>query len=81
MTEPTDAIPREFVGRLLNQGSDVPLAGFTVRAFDLDAGAEPEDLGYDMTNEDGTFATAYTVPTGGQAERRLLLRILNQQER
>ena len=71
-------------GQFLNQETSAPLAGYTVRAFDLDAGPEPKDLGFDITNATGLFTVTYTAPRleGPNAEgenaptRRLRLYII-----
>lgn len=60
-------VQREFVARLIkaraNEAEPVePLAGFTVRAVDLDADPEPRQLGYDITNKRGLFTLVYTAP-------------------
>ncbi|MBI3969614.1 MAG: hypothetical protein HY329_28560, partial [Chloroflexi bacterium] len=73
----------ELRGHLLNQASGAPLAGFTVRAFALDAGSQPRDLGYDLTDAAGRFALVYTVlhsaETSRATESRLRLHVLDPQ--
>ena len=51
-----------FFGQLLDQETSAPLSGFTVSAFDLDAGPEPKELGFDITNVTGLFTVIYTAP-------------------
>lgn len=77
---------RQVIGRLLNETSGAPLGGLTVRAFDLGGG--PNDLGHDVTSEEGLFAFGYVAPphhppAEGESSttRRLLLRILDAQAR
>src|SRR3712207_148122 len=57
-----DTAARQVSGRLLDKATGARLAGFTVRAFDLDAAGEPKDLGYDITSANGLFALAYQTP-------------------
>ena len=52
----------EFFGQFLNQQTSAPLAGYTVHAFDLDAGPEPKDLGFDITNTTELFTVTHTAP-------------------
>lgn len=82
-------VQRELVGQLMDEDTNEPLKGFRVRAFDLEAGEEPNDLGYDTTDSLGRFAVAYITPRrilsedeAGDDEvsdRRLRLHILNPQ--
>jgi hypothetical protein len=74
-------ISHDFVGQLLNQNTNAPLPGLTVRAFDMEAGAQPKALGYDVTNGRGIFAFAYaTVRTSSPTEqRRLRLNIFDRE--
>jgi hypothetical protein len=80
-------VTHRVYGQLVNQETGAPLIGFTVHAFDLDAGATPKDLGYQVTNGNGLFTIIYTAASetsskawkGAQAERRLQLRILDLQ--
>ncbi|MCI0723916.1 MAG: peptidoglycan-binding protein, partial [Acidobacteria bacterium] len=81
-----DAIVYEVTGQLLNQEADAPLAGYLVHAFDLDAGEEAKDLGFDITDARGLFSVAYTTPRQESAdeetnalERRLRLHISDPQ--
>src|SRR5215217_832860 len=61
--QPTgDAGGHPVVGQLLAQGTKAPLVGFTVRAFELDDGAQTAGIGGDATNEQGLFALIYPVP-------------------
>ncbi len=55
-------VTHQVVGQLVNQETDAPLVGFTVHAFDLDAGATPKDLGYQITNGMGVFTIVHTTP-------------------
>ncbi len=73
-----------FFGRLVNEDIKLPLAGFTVRAFDPEAGDEPVQLGQDISNARGLFAihfttTAVELPEDSEElpEYKLLLDILN----
>src|SRR5262245_6501895 len=53
---------RRIVGRLLDRQTNAPLSGFTVRAFDLNAGKSPKDLGYDITSKKGLFTIVSAPP-------------------
>jgi hypothetical protein len=76
-TLPTFTVPlltRQLIGRLLNQATGAPLVGFTVHVFDLDAGTQLKDLGYDLTDAKGVFKLVYiasspTLPKGGNNGR------------
>jgi hypothetical protein len=74
---------RRLVGQLIDQADDAPLAGFTVRGFDLDAGSQPKELGHDITSVKGLFELAYSLPrqTASEPEtgRNLRLHILDRQ--
>src|SRR5260370_4363434 len=80
-------VTQQVVGQLVNQETDAPLVGFTVHAFDLDAGATPKDLGYQITNGMGVFTIVHTTPNeptskagkGVNVGRSYQLRILNPQ--
>ncbi len=79
----------ELLGRLAVADTDeqtneikpgAPLAGYTVRAADLDAYPEPRELGYDISNKRGLFTLIYTAaakPPGAEEApaRRLHLQI------
>jgi peptidoglycan hydrolase-like protein with peptidoglycan-binding domain len=58
-------ITHKLIGQLLNQEKVVPLAGLKVHGFDLDAGAEPQDLGSSVTDSQGLFTLVYKT----QSER------------
>lgn len=66
------SVTHEVFGQLLNRETAKPLAGLTVRAYDLDEAA-PKDLGYDLTDGRGRFALAYTTRNGASSNgsRRL----------
>ncbi len=73
-----------FFGRLVNEDTKLPLAGFTVRAFDPEAENEPVQPGHDISNARGLFAihfmtTAVELPEDGEElpEYKLLLDVLN----
>ena len=80
-------VVHRFAGRLLGQDTNAPLVGYTVRAYDLDAGPQPTELGYTISDASGIFTLAYTTTvavqqqpsTGTGAGRRLQLHILNPQ--
>lgn len=55
-------IPHKLRGQLLHEETGKPLAGFSVRAFDLDAGAEARNLGRAVSDDQGMFTLAYTTP-------------------
>jgi hypothetical protein len=61
-------------GRLRRR--EAPLAGFSVRGLDLEAGRE---LGYDVSDGSGLFSLTYTTPRETASERRVHLRILDPQ--
>jgi hypothetical protein len=68
----------EIVFRLLNQETEEPLGGYTVRTFDMNAGEEQVELGFDMTNARGLFTVIYTTSSEEAAERRRLrLQVIN----
>jgi len=68
----------EIVFRLLNQETEEPLSGYSVRAFDLDAGEEPLELGFDMTDARGLFSVVYTTsPKEPAVRRRLRLHVID----
>jgi peptidoglycan hydrolase-like protein with peptidoglycan-binding domain len=78
----------EFFGGLHDEQTGDALAGFTVQAFDLDAGPELQALGHDISNADGLFLITYTAPRLSRTDdedeepdntRRLQLHILNEQ--
>lgn len=72
----------EIVFRLLNQETEESLGGYTVRAFDLDTGEEPVDLGFDITNARGLFSVIYTTsPEEPSARRRLRLHVIDSEEK
>jgi len=79
--EPEPEVAHRLIGQLLNEETIEPLARFTVRAFDLDAGTEPKYLGYDITNGQGLFVVTYTTPAqsetseGDEEKRKLRFRI------
>jgi hypothetical protein len=67
-------------GLLIDQESGTPLIGYALRTDDLDAGAEPVDLGYSSTDKTGQFKITYTEPQpsrSDQKNRRLQLHILD----
>lgn len=70
-------VRRLVQGQLLNKETEVPLVGFRVQAFDLDAGAVPKDLGFDLSDALGMFYIFYTTAVEDDAPRRLRLRIAN----
>lgn len=79
-------VPYQVIGQLLDQATGAPLVGTTVRVLDLDAGPEPKDLGYDVTNNNGLFRATYIAPResppapdNDDAGRRLRFHILNAQ--
>jgi len=80
-------VTHQVVGWLVNQETGAPLVGFTVHAFDLDAGATPKDLGYQVTNGMGVFTIVHTTPNeptskagkGVNIGRSYQLHILNPQ--
>ena len=72
-----NVIVHEVVGQLLNQETDAPLAGFTVRAHDRNADA---DVGYDITDKRGLFVLAFAIPDDAKRTEKgttLRLRIMN----
>jgi hypothetical protein len=66
----------QFVGRLLDQGAHKPLAGFTVRAFDLEDGPTPQPLSSDASNARGLFAIEFATNADGR-HRKLRLDIVH----
>lgn len=54
-------ISHKFKGQLLHEETGMPLTGFSVRAFDLDAGAEARNLGRVVSDDQGMFTLAYTT--------------------
>lgn len=83
--EPVPDIPHRLVGRLLNEDTAAPLGGFRVKAFDLDADPEPQDLGEHLTDGRGYFAVVYFTPAETQKgeaetapqERKIEFHVLN----
>lgn len=72
-------LSHQVVGRLLNETTGAPMAGVTVRGFDLDANPAQE-LSYDISNGQGLFGLVYTTPPDGAPDengRRLRLHILD----
>ncbi len=63
-----ETVLRTFVGRLLAEESGEPLVGYTVRAFDLEAGDAPLALGYEDTDSSGQFAFVYRTFREAAAE-------------
>jgi hypothetical protein len=62
----------EVVGQLQRQTRNqekTPLPNLTVRAFDLDAKPRPRELGYDLTNEIGSFTIILTLPVVSEPRR------------
>lgn len=80
-----DLIGHRITGQLLDQKTDKPLPRMIVHAFDLDAGPEPKDLGYDLTDAKGLFTVTYTTkrpprkPRKTTSRRRLRLHMLDRQ--
>ena len=74
-----EVVAHEVTLRLLNQETGEPLIRHTVRTFDLDAGAEPLDLGFDITNGRGLCAAVFTTPRADErpVRRRLRLHVTN----
>ncbi len=69
-------VPHEVTLRLRDRDSDESLSNYTVQAFDLDAGSEPQELGFDMTDGSGMVNVVYTTPdTESPAPRRIQLRV------
>lgn len=64
--------------RLVDRETDGLLDGYTVRAFDLNSGEEPRDLGFDITNARGLFSIVYTSAPQ-EEEGRFRLHILNRE--
>src|SRR6266567_1848947 len=54
-------VVQQVAGQLLDQDTQLPLVGFTVRIFDHDSDPEPRSLGYSITNGQGYFSLVYTV--------------------
>jgi hypothetical protein len=89
MNETQNTVTYRVVGRVLNQETGMPLAGFTVRGFDLDSEANPQDLGYATTNSNGLFTLVYAMPRQSSQERmaednrgrRVRLHVLDTQAR
>jgi hypothetical protein len=70
----------KLIARLQDAKTKAGLAGFTVRVFDLDAGDEPQPLGYDVTDARGLFTIIYTLPQPtdvGRQQRNLRLAIFD----
>ncbi len=71
----------KVVFRLLNQETEEPLSGYSVRVFDLDVSEEPLELGFDISNSRGLFSVVYTTsPEEPEARRRLRLHVINSAE-
>ena len=49
-------------GQLLNQNTEAPLSGFTVRGFMFNSDGTLVDLGQDITQINGLFTVTYTAP-------------------
>lgn len=49
-----------ITGRVLNQGTNTPVSGVTVRAFDADRGSQYDSLGQGPTNSQGRFRIDYS---------------------
>ena len=58
----------EFAAVLLDEQTRKPLAGYTVRAFDLDAGPDPVDLGTQTVDDSGRFVVRRKPPQKRSAE-------------
>jgi Tc toxin complex TcA C-terminal TcB-binding domain len=68
---------RRLIGKLSNERSNEPLVGLNIRGFDLDAGAEPKDLGLTISNNDGVFTFNYiTLPSPVDVKRQIRLQVL-----
>jgi hypothetical protein len=69
-------VRRPVAGRLLHRDTGAALVSYRVRAFDLDAGAEPKDLGFDRSDVQGQFMLFYTASAAeNTSQRRLRLRV------
>jgi hypothetical protein len=64
-----------FFGRLIDKETKEPIAGFLIKAQDLEAGEKPLPLGYAFSNEQGLFSLAFTIPQKDETpeSRRLKL--------
>ncbi len=79
--------PQNIAGQLIHQETGQPLSNFTIRSFDLWAGAEAKDLGHAITDKQGRFAfvdAAINQQIAGaeeqaNRERKLLLQVFNPQ--
>ena len=66
----------ELTGRLLNEETGEPLTDYAIRATDLDAEPEPQDLGRDFTDGEGRFAFSYrTHPEASDQPRTIELTV------
>ena len=78
-------VMQDFFGRLLNKETGTPLVSYTVRAFDLDAGETPKELGHVISDSRGRFTLSYPVfkselPDEGSTngpQKRLRLHIID----
>ncbi|MDL2122821.1 MAG: peptidoglycan-binding protein [Deltaproteobacteria bacterium] len=80
-------VMQDFFGRLLSKETSTPLVSYMVRAFDLDAGETPEELGHVISDSRGRFTLSYPVlkselPDEGSTngpQKRLRLHIIDPQ--
>jgi hypothetical protein len=84
-----ETVLRAFVGRLLREETGMPLAGYAVRAYDLETGDPPTALGHEVTDS-AQFAFVYRTPRedpaeegedAGERRHRLRLDILDPQDK
>ena len=83
-------VAREFLGQLVNEGTQEPLVGLAIRAVDLDAPEGPRELGETITARSGHFTFTYVAPSTATSEngtsagaenwRRLQLHILSNED-
>ncbi|MDZ7961969.1 MAG: hypothetical protein RMY34_29540 [Aulosira sp. DedQUE10] len=72
-------ISREVIGQLITQGTNAPVAGFTVHSFDLGATPQPQDLGIDITDARGIFSFSYIAPRQITTSQTIRLQIATPQ--
>ncbi len=84
-----NVVTHKIIGQLVYEKTGASLAGYTVRAFDLDAGTHAKDLGYVITDTNGLFTLTYKTPRETltnkrervKAGRRLRLHIIDHQDK